>query len=80
MEIQDIHIGDQLIWTDPDHIDGNPDERPVTVVRIDGMVVLCQFDTVENGGYGQVEAYPHELSRRHNGVTINKSESQFARE
>lgn len=68
MEIDDIHIGDQLIWMDPDHIDGNPDERLVTVVRIDDMVVLCQFDAVENGGYGQVEAYPHELSRRNNGV------------
>lgn len=64
MEIDDIHIGDRLMWTDPDPIEGNPDERPVTVVRIDDMVVLCQFDAVENGGYGEVEAYPHELSRR----------------
>ena len=63
MKIKDIHIGDRLWWHDPDAIEGNVDPRPVTVVRVEGEIVSCIFDSTV-AGFGEVEAFAHELSRK----------------
>lgn len=59
MELDEIHIGDRLKWTDPEYPDETP--RPVTVVRKTGEIVACTFDNID--GYGEVEAFAHELSK-----------------
>ena len=74
MKLEDIHIGDRLLWTDPEYPDETPD--PVTVVRINGEVVSCQFDCPPNGsGYGEVEAFAHELEMKANGKQEQTSET-----
>lgn len=59
MELCEIHIGDRLKWTDPEYPDDTP--RPVTVVGKNGDIISCTFDFID--GYGEVEAYAHELSK-----------------
>ena len=57
MKLGEIHIGDRLKWKDPEYPNETP--RPVTVVRKNGEIVSCTFDYID--GYGEVEAFPHEL-------------------
>lgn len=59
MELDEIHIGDRLKWRDPEYLYLTP--VPVTVVRKTGEIVECTFDNID--GYGEVEAFAHELSK-----------------
>lgn len=59
MELDEIHIGDRLKWTDTEYPDETP--RPVTVVRKTGEIVSFIFDNID--GYGEVDALAHELSK-----------------
>lgn len=59
MKMSEIHIGDRLKWTDPDHPEDSG--RPVTVMKKCGKTIRCVFDYID--GYGQVNAFPEELSK-----------------
>lgn len=61
MRIEDISVGDRLVWQDPDWINISP-AREVTVTSINGEIVCCEFDKTEGGCYGAVEAFASELS------------------
>ena len=76
MKLEDIHIGDRLLWTDPDRIDDLPNQPyEVTVTSINGEIVCCEFDKTENGCYGAVEAFAHELEMKANGKQEQTSEA-----
>jgi len=63
MRIEDISVGDRLVWQDPDQIGILPDQPyEVTVTSINGEIVCCEFDKTEGGCYGAVEAFASELS------------------
>ena len=61
MRIEDISVGDRLVWQDPDWINISP-AHEVTVTSINGEIVCCEFDKTEGGCYGAVEAFASELS------------------
>ena len=68
MQLEDIKVGDRLLWHDPDRIEELPDQPyTVTVTSINGDIVCGEFDKTEGGCYGAVEAFAHELERTENG-------------
>lgn len=71
MKLCDIHIGDRLLWAYPD---APGESAPVTVCKIVGEIIKCTFDSGPiAGGYGEVEAFAHELMMRPREVTAGEA-------